>query len=116
MRLTPENSPCAFASTKPSSALITSFELLASLICVMLFTGITVKGRGSITITGGTDNEGNSYVIKKQMTTKYTLCVILMELSAQIQSKGLFLDLNWRRRDRNIEADALSNGDLMWIC
>ena len=39
------------------------------------------------------------------------LCIILMELSAQLQKRKLALGLNWRRRDRNIEADALTNED-----
>jgi len=45
------------------------------------------------------------------MTTKYTLCAVLMEISAQLQNRNIQLRLPWRRRDRNVEADELSNGE-----
>ena len=43
------------------------------------------------------------------MTTKYPLCLVAMELAAQLGERRLDLDLRWRRRDRNVEADALTN-------
>ena len=45
------------------------------------------------------------------MSTKYPLCLILMELASQLESLKVSLDLCWKRRDENVEADALTNHD-----
>ena len=44
------------------------------------------------------------------MTPSFPLCCILMELSAQLELRGILLDLNWSRRTENVLADKLSNG------
>ena len=77
----------------------------------MIFPAPVMPTVGTLVVSGGTDNEGNTFVTKRLMTTKFPLCCILMELSAQLASRSLLLNLAWRRRDRNIEADALANGD-----
>ena len=63
----------------------------------------------AFTLSGSTDNKGNSHAIAKMMTTKFPLCAILMELAAQLQDKELNLQLHWVPRDQNTEADELSN-------
>jgi hypothetical protein len=60
-------------------------------------------------MSGGTDNQGNEFVVDKMMTTKFPLCVVLMEISAQLRAKNTNLGLRWRRRDANTEADDLTN-------
>ncbi len=35
----------------------------------------------------------------------------MMELSNQLEAQDLELELKWRRRDTNVPADALTNGD-----
>ena len=45
------------------------------------------------------------------MSSKFPLVVILAELAAQMQARGMALNLEWAPRDQNEEADALTNGD-----
>ena len=47
--------------------------------------------------------------MQKHMTTRFPLCLILMELSSQLDAMKIDLDLSWRSRDDNVEADALTN-------
>ena len=44
------------------------------------------------------------------MSTKFPVCAVLMELTLQLERKGLPLSLHWTPREQNREADALSNG------
>ena len=64
---------------------------------------------GRISFSAGTDNQGNSGLVRKWLTTKWPLCAVSMELSARLTHLNLDLDLIWRRRDVNVEADDLTN-------
>jgi hypothetical protein len=43
------------------------------------------------------------------MATKYPLCLVVMELAAAMEAKGLVFDAAWSPREWNVEADALTN-------
>ena len=43
------------------------------------------------------------------MSTKYPLALLLMELSEEMRSQQVVLDLRWTPRESNQEADDLSN-------
>ena len=60
---------------------------------------------------GTTDNKGNMYLVRRLMTTKFPLSVYLMEIAAQMEKRGLDLELWWTPREQNTEADELSNLD-----
>ena len=77
-----------------------SLELFATLVCVMAFSEVT----------GGTDNLGNSSALRKLMSSKFPLVVILGELGEQLMKAGVDMDLEWMPRDENELADALTNG------
>ena len=62
-------------------------------------------------ITGATDNQGNTYAVTKLMSTKYPLPILLMELSESLRLGSIFLDLRWVPRERNQWADDLTNGE-----
>ena len=47
----------------------------------------------------------------KFMSTKWPLTSVLAELSEQLRRRQLELHLSWIRRDRNSEADAITNED-----
>ena len=66
---------------------------------------------GTATFTCGTDNQGNSYLLDKLLTTKYPLGVVLMELACQVGRRRASLRARWISRLQNEEADALTNGD-----
>ena len=66
---------------------------------------------GSLRLSGTTDNQGNTWVLSRLMTTKFPLLIVLGELAHQLRDKHMDLALNWSPRDQNEEADALTNGD-----
>ena len=66
---------------------------------------------GIVEIAVATDNQSTEELQRKGTTTKFPLCLMAMEFAAQFLDRGLSLDLRWRRRDRNTEADALTNED-----
>ena len=66
---------------------------------------------GLATMTCGTDNQGNSYLLDKLMTTKFPLGVVLMELACQLGLRRACLHARWIPRLQNEEADALTNLD-----
>ena len=93
---------------------IASTELLASLVGLMVLVPET-EARGeraaTITLTVGTDNQGNSFLLDRMLTTKYPLVVVLMELAHQMMRRRLVLRARWLPRLQNEEADALTNVD-----
>ena len=60
------------------------------------------------TLSGGTDNLGNTFLLDKLLTTKYPLGDILMEVAHQWR-KGLALRANLVPRLENQESDDLTN-------
>ena len=62
-----------------------------------------------VTMTCSTDNQGNSHLLDRLLTTKYPLGVVLMELAHQMRRRRLVLRANWVPRDQNQEADDLTN-------
>ena len=63
----------------------------------------------TVQVPAFTDNRGNGYVINKLMTTRFPLCTVIMELAAQAERRGVRMEAEWTPRDRNQEADDLSN-------
>jgi hypothetical protein len=109
--LTKANAPWAFSRGEPFRT-IASLELYATLLCIVLFGDSWPCGaRGAVRLQGVTDNLGNTFVLTKLMSSKFPLVVVLAELSAQLRSRGMSLDLEWAPRDQNEEADALTNKD-----
>ena len=107
------SAPWAFARGEPFRT-IASLELYSTLLSIMAFAPEKSAPRSSslrLTLTGTTDNKGNSSAVARLMTSKYPLCVILMELTVQLERRGLELQLGWAPRDQNSEADALTKGD-----
>jgi len=103
VRVAPGDLPGLYGRAKPQHEIAT-WELLASLVAVMVFLPDRFEGRGLTLATGATDNQGNAYAVSKLLTSKYPLCVVLMK-------RQLWLDLEWTPRERNVEADALTNED-----
>ena len=66
---------------------------------------------GLATLSCGTDNQGNSYLLDKLMTTKFPRGVILMEPSCQLDLRRASLHARWIPRLQNEGADALTNGE-----
>jgi hypothetical protein len=104
--------PWVFAKGNDPKRVIASLELLGTILCLILF-GDQIKSNqlGTMSITGSTDNQGNSYAVQKLLSTKWPLTVLLMELVEQLRQRKVELYLQWIQRDSNVEADALTNDD-----
>lgn len=101
--------PWVFAKAGDPQRVIAALEMMGSVLSLMYFTDRLPPGSGSCKVTGVTDNRGNSFIIKKMMSTKFPLPVLLMELAEQMKHRHLSLELEWTPREDNTEADALSN-------
>ena len=107
-----DNAPWVFSRGEPFR-LIASLELLASLVAVVAFIPEGAAEREAsavLSLRGGTDNKGNTYVVDRLLTTKFPLNALLMELSEQLEVRNSSLKLDWLPRQQNEEADALTNG------
>ncbi|CAE7438573.1 unnamed protein product [Symbiodinium sp. CCMP2592] len=89
---------------------IASLELLATLAAVVSF-GVPTGENCGFLCSAATDNRGNSNLVARLLTTKFPLCVLLMELAVQLQDRGADLKLHWLPRLQNEEADSLTNGE-----
>ena len=67
------------------------------------------EAAGTVTMTGLTDSRVAAAIVGKGSTSSFPLCLLAMELSAQMEGRGLHLDLQWVPRTANEEADRLSN-------
>ena len=76
----------------------------------MLLAPEKTGGSAMVTMTGLTDSQVAAHVVARGMSTTYPLCCVVMELSAQLEKRGLDLELAWIPRDKNAEADALADG------
>ena len=113
VKLNRRNAPWAF-SRGEAFRTIASLELLGVLVSVLVLMPEVEVGPetlGTITLTCGTDNQGNMYLMDKLLTTKYPLGVILMELAVQLGRRRATLRADWIPRLQNEEADALTNWD-----
>ena len=110
LAITEADAPWAFRDGEASRT-IAAGELLATLVAVRLFAPADGSGRASYTLSGTTDNLGNCYVIKRLMTTKRPLGPLVMQLASDLYERQLWLSLRWTPRERNAEADALTNED-----
>ena len=98
-----------------SSRTIASSELLATMLAIFLFIPIPVGDPGPLKglthCRGLTDNQGNSFVVAKLMTTTFPLSAVLMQMTSMLGARNLWLDLAWVAREQNVEADSLTNSD-----
>ena len=111
--LSPDEAPYLFKEGKAQWA-STSAELLASFVALFAF-GLISESRSRkvipFSISAGTDNRANDFLSVKRSTTKWPLMLINMQLSHVLASSSLLLNLQWRPREENVLADALTNED-----
>ena len=113
VKLNRRNAPWAFARGEAFRT-IASLELLGILVSVMVLMpegNFGSETLGTVSFNCGTDNQGNSFLLDKLLTTKYPLGVVLMELAVQLGTRNATLRADWIPRLQNEEADALTNSD-----
>jgi hypothetical protein len=110
VKITPLTAPWAFIKEGEAYRVIASLELFATMLCAMLFVEPDVNSsRSRVFFTGVTDNAGNVALLRKNMTSKFPLYVVLLELTEQLHLRNISLDLRWQARELNQAADDLSN-------
>ena len=112
LRVGPEDAPYLFKEGGQSQWASTSAELLASLTALHTF-GWIADGRRrktlQVSLLGGTDNRANEALTLKRSTTKWPLMAINMQMSSALARSRTTLNLSWRPREENTEADDLTN-------
>ena len=63
----------------------------------------------SMVLVGGTDNRANEALSSKRATTKWPLMAVNMQLSSALARARIYLNLSWRPREQDVEADDLTN-------
>jgi len=103
--------PWAYEKDRKPFRVIASLEALAVLVAVLTLTGPAAGSarKGSVMLPLLTDNRGNTFALSRLMSTKYPLCLLVMELAVVLEEKGLALTAEWAPREWNAEADALTN-------
>lgn len=87
---------------------IAALELLATLMAMRLW--CQKEGTNArVFAQAFTDNKGNDFVLKKGMSTKFPLTMLVMEASDMMRKKNFIACLSWVRRDDNQGADDLTN-------
>jgi len=111
VKLDDASAPWAFERDRQPFRVIASLEALAVLVAVLTLTAPTADGlrRGSVMLPLMTDNRGNSFALTRLMSTKYPLCLLVMELAVALEERCLALTADWAPREWNSEADALTN-------
>jgi len=106
-----QNAPWAFEKERQPFRVIASLEALAVLVAVLTLTspGVGRSSRGTVMLPLMTDNRGNSFALTRLMSTKYPLCLLVMELAVALEERSLALTAEWAPREWNSEADAITN-------
>lgn len=109
--------PWPWQKANDTQRVIAALELLGSIVAIKVFSDRWEHGAAAgCSVTGATDNRGNSFAVTKMMSTKWPLTVLIVELSEELRALGLELFLTWVPRDSNEEADRLSNMDTTGFC
>ena len=112
LKLTPAEAPYLFDSEGHSQWASASAGLLATLAALHAFGHLEPSATRrliTVEVLAQTDNKSNEGLSKKGSTTKWPLLMINMQLTHVLMKASLKLNLGWRPRDENQEADALTN-------
>ena len=102
-----------FQKVNDAQRVIAARELLGSIVAIKVFSGRwQCEIAAGCSVTGATDNKGNSFTVTLVMSTKWSLAVLLLKLSAQFHGLSLERFLQRAPRDDDVEADRLSNMDV----
>ena len=98
-----------------SSWASTTAELLSSLVALKTFDLKVEEPKGPsahiLCCGGGTDNKAATQLVRRRLSTKWPVMLVLMDYLDFCETKGLRCQLDWRPRDTNVEADQLTNED-----
>ena len=90
---------------------VSAIELFGTLLLLKSIGTILQGKTTTVRIPLATDNRGNSFIVAKCFTTKWPASLILAELAACLVELNAEVHVEWRPREDNTWADALSKGD-----
>lgn len=94
---------------------IAALELLATLVAIKLWLKDD-GGRLQMHTEAFTDNKGNEFILKKGMSTKFPIALLVIEVGETLRKRSATADLKWVRRDDNQRADDLTNEEFKEFC
>ena len=114
LEVTPEMAPWLFYKGLDVQRMSTTAELLATYAALHAFGFLLgdrdlVREKSLAMVAGGTDNLANEQLSRKRLTTKLLLGALLLQFHTKLWDNGLWMDLRWRPRGENVEADQLTN-------
>ena len=110
LQVTEVSAPWLYYRGKNPKRVIAALELLATLVALKLW----LKSAGDsaeVCAEAFTDNRGNAFILKKGLSTKYPVTLLVIEVAETLRRCDAFATLTWVRRDGNELADALTNED-----
>jgi len=112
LRVYPGDAPYLFKRSGESQWASTSAELMATMLALAAFDWLREsKHRKSLQVAfhAGTDNRANEALTLKRATAKWPLMALNMQMSSMLSKARFGLNLQWRPREENTEADDLTN-------
>lgn len=110
LKVTEVSAPSLYYRGRDPKRVIAALELLATLVALKLW----LKGAGGtaeVLAEAFTDNRGNAFILKKGLSTKYPITLLVIEVAETLRRLDTFATLTWVSRDGNVLADALTNED-----
>jgi hypothetical protein len=112
----PSTLPWAFDRDEDSSRRISALELLGTAVYLKMVIHALQLGPHNgpvatkVVIPGVTDNQGNSHILARLYTKRWPGAAVLMEISQDLMSADLSVDVEFAGREDNTWSDALANG------
>ena len=106
--VTEKMAPWLRSRNQDPKRVIAALEMLASLVALKLW-GTSEGSDMRIHAKAFTDNRGNQFILKKGMSTKYPITLLVIEVAETLRSTNSGADLIWVRREENQLADDLTN-------
>ena len=110
MEVTEEWAPWLKCRGNNPKRVIAALEMLGTLVGIKLW-GDKRSDTMRVMAQAFTDNQGNQFIMRKGMSTKFPLTVLMMEMEEELREKGIQAELHWVSREKNQEADDLTNED-----
>ena len=116
IEIDPSMAPWLFYKSLDAQRMSTTAELLATYAALHAFGFVLgdqdlTRERALAMVAGGTDNLATEQLARKRLTTKLPLGILLLQFHTKLWDNCLWMDLRWRPRSENVEADRLTNLD-----
>lgn len=87
--------------------MIAALEFLGTIVALKLW--MDEEDECTMATEAFTDNRGNDFILKKGLSTKFPITLMVIEVSEMLREKRGYASLRWVKRDENQEADDLTN-------